>query len=336
MSFRRGTLNDIFKDYIVFRELRPIKEGLSSFEELGNKSHKGFPRKKDKEYAAILCQIFRSAMSFSKIVYIGDTFLSDLAVIENIKELGYDVFGVITDETGKNSESKYPYIVFNNSWDQLSNYVVDKINNETVLVVDIDKTAIGARGRNDSSVDKARTDAILDLAKRVFKNPEKDEFMRLYHYIHAKDFLNFTQDNQDIVSILSLIIYSNAISFDDFSSFAKTRKFEEFIQDVKVQGELVPLVDEVRTNIREDNATLFPTFRRIELEKTLNRMDFLPDDTPIEKLLEEEILITGEVYRIGIRANEKGALVFGVSDKPEKASFNDSKALFRKTAKIYP
>jgi hypothetical protein len=92
----------------------------------------------------------------------------------------------------------------------------------------------------------------------------------------------------------------------------------------------------VKYNIKQKSPTLFPTFRKIELEKTLARMDFLPDDTELSTLLEEEILITGEVYDIGKYALSKGAIVFGVSDKPEIASFSDDKAIFKQRMKIYP
>ncbi|MGC8690655.1 MAG: hypothetical protein ACP5SP_04380 [Caldisericum sp.] len=341
MMFKKGILNDIFRDYIIFRELNPVKKSLPNFETLKDKLElQALPRKKDKEYALVISEILKSAMDFSNIVYLGDTFLSDLTVIKNLEELGFDIFGVITDEEKTNFESPYPYVVFNNSWAKIKDFVSDKISDKTIVIIDIDKTAIGAHGRNHLPIDKARTDAIVSIAEAIFQKKfdslEKGNFLKLYKSIHTKDLLNFTQDNQDIVSITTLIIYSNAISLDEFLKLAKTTSFEEFIEDIRVSGQLQDLVYEVKENIKAKSPTLFPTFRKVELEKTLARMNFLPDDTPLETLLSEEILITGEVFDIGKYALSKGAIVFGVSDKPEVASFSEDKSIFTKLIKIYP
>ncbi|BAL80665.1 hypothetical protein [Caldisericum exile] len=341
MMFKRGNLNDIFNDYIVFRELNPVRRSLPNFEMLKDKlGLQTLPRKKDKDYAIVLSEILKSAMDFSNIIYLGDTFLSDLTVIKNLKELGFDVFGVITDEEAKNTNSPHGYVVFNDSWSKVKDLVFDKISDKTILVIDIDKTAIGAHGRNHLPIDKARTDAIVSLAETIFEKhfdtAEEENFLKLYKSIHTKDLLHFTQDNQDIVSIVALIIYSNAISFDEFLRRANTISFEEFIEGINVSGLIQGLVQEVKDNVIKKSPTLFPTFRKIELEKTLARMDYLPSDTPLETLFSEEILITGEVFEIGTYVLSKGAIVFGVSDKPEIASFSEDKSIFTKVMKIYP
>lgn len=341
MRFERGTLNDIFNNYIVFRELNPINKSLPSFEEIKAKLHlESLPRKKDKEYALVLKEILKSALSFSNIIYIGDTFLSDLTVVENLKDLGIDVFGVITDESVSETSSPHDYIVFNNSWSRLEEIVLDKIREKTILLVDIDKTAIGAHGRNHLPIDKARTDAIVSLAENVFMRnfheSEKENFLKLYKSIHTKELLNFTQDNQDIVSIVTLIIYSGILSLQEFYKASRENTFEEFVENISVPENLGNLIHEVKENLKQKSPTLFPTFRKIELEKTIARMDFLPDETPLQIIFNEEILITGEVYRIGKYALSKGAVVFGVSDKPEIASFNEKFAIFTKEMKIYP
>jgi hypothetical protein len=49
-------------------------------------------------------------------------------------------------------------------------------------------------------------------------------------------------------------------------------------------------------------------------------MGCLPDDTPLDKLLENEILVTQEVRRWVLTWAQRGALVFGLSDKPDEAS----------------
>ena len=49
-------------------------------------------------------------------------------------------------------------------------------------------------------------------------------------------------------------------------------------------------------------------------------MGHLPDETPVKKLLEKEIVITHEVMQNALRYSDKGALLFGLSDKPDEAS----------------
>jgi hypothetical protein len=49
-------------------------------------------------------------------------------------------------------------------------------------------------------------------------------------------------------------------------------------------------------------------------------MDALPDDTPREQLLANEIAITREVVDAARELRQCGALLFGLSDKPDEAS----------------
>ena len=64
----------------------------------------------------------------------------------------------------------------------------------------------------------------------------------------------------------------------------------------------------------------FKAFRRNEYRTTVARFSHLPDDTPLETLLEEEIVITQEVREQALAWKARGALLFGLSDKPDEAS----------------
>jgi hypothetical protein len=44
-------------------------------------------------------------------------------------------------------------------------------------------------------------------------------------------------------------------------------------------------------------------------------------DEPISKLLAERIVITAEVQEFAAELRQRGALIFGLSDKPDEASF---------------
>ena len=54
-------------------------------------------------------------------------------------------------------------------------------------------------------------------------------------------------------------------------------------------------------------------------------MGQLPADTPLEILLKEEVVITQEVRQVALSWREKGALLFGLSDKPDEASIPTSR-----------
>ena len=49
-------------------------------------------------------------------------------------------------------------------------------------------------------------------------------------------------------------------------------------------------------------------------------MDFLPDRASPGEILREEIVITGEVWEFAAEAKARGALLFGLTDKPDEAS----------------
>jgi hypothetical protein len=66
--------------------------------------------------------------------------------------------------------------------------------------------------------------------------------------------------------------------------------------------------------------TPFKSFRRREFAETVALMGHMPDDTPAEVLLQEEIVITGEVWEALAGWRARGALLFGLSDKPDEAA----------------
>ena len=48
-------------------------------------------------------------------------------------------------------------------------------------------------------------------------------------------------------------------------------------------------------------------------------MGNLPDDAPIDQILSEEIVITAEIQDFANRCKAQGAILFGLSDKPDEA-----------------
>ena len=76
----------------------------------------------------------------------------------------------------------------------------------------------------------------------------------------------------------------------------------------------------MRDGIAAQDPTPFKAFRRREYLETVGRMDVLPDGAPVEEVLAQEIVITAEVASVARHLASRGALVMGISDKPDEAS----------------
>ena len=87
----------------------------------------------------------------------------------------------------------------------------------TVVIVDIDKTALGARGRNDKSIDRARMAAMeATLRDAVGPSFNQDDFRQAYAVLNAPRYHPFTADNQDNVAYICLMISAGMIEMDEF------------------------------------------------------------------------------------------------------------------------
>jgi len=101
--------------------------------------------------------------------------------------------------------------------------------------------------------------------------------------------------------------------------------FRQFIESVEERsGELPSALRAVHqgiyTNVQSGDPTPFKPFRRNEYLETVSRMGCLKDGAPVEHLLSEEIVITQEVRQMALDWRQRGALLFGLSDKPDEAS----------------
>jgi len=82
---------------------------------------------------------------------------------------------------------------------------------------------------------------------------------------------------------------------------------------------LASIHDEVWKCVHEGDHTPFKAFRYNEYLTTVARFGDLPGAS-LEEVLERRIVITEEVREIASALRERGTLLFGVSDKPDKAS----------------
>jgi hypothetical protein len=67
--------------------------------------------------------------------------------------------------------------------------------------------------------------------------------------------------------------------------------------------------------------TPFKAFRYNEYKTTIGKMGCIKDDQPVENMLNDEIMITKEVRDLALAWKQNGVMVFGLSDKPDEATY---------------
>jgi len=85
-------------------------------------------------------------------------------------------------------------------------------------------------------------------------------------------------------------------------------------------GKLHEMHAEIYERVQAGDPTPFKPFRRNEYLATVGRMGQLSDEAPVEDLLAKEIVLTQEVRALAGEWSGRGALLFGLSDKPDEAS----------------
>ena len=344
----RMCLSDLIGDFIAYRNLEPPGarlRGLPAIRaELGLPAGR-IPRKAEPEYAAVIAHLLRQAQSLrganaalERVLCIGDTRLNDRAAAANLgRHFALRAF------IGEDRLRDAPELVtqgefaFANRWALLDDFVRDverqgfALDENTAVVMDVDKTLIGARGRNDRPIDQARIDAACDIARAALGDQfSMQAFRPIYDELHKAIYHPFTGDNQDYLVYVALMSSAGVYDFRALLGDLKEKRlatFEEFVAVCDGHmyngsfAALQPIHSEVSSNLRRGDPTPFKSFRYREYECTVARMDVLPDDAPRVSLLADEIVLTGEVARVARELRGRGALLMALSDKPDEASF---------------
>jgi len=350
-SYGRACVQDFLGDFIVYRNLIPIDSRLPGLPEL--RAALGLPasltpRKSSPEYAQVVAQIMNRAQvirgekaAIERLIYIGDTRVNDGIAFANLltadRWSGASFIGSETTEPEETHVESHDgaTILLSNRWSAL--HVFDAfcqkrgipINERTAVVIDLDKTALGARGRNDYVIDAARVQAMRRTIRELLGDRlDEAAFEADYNRLNQPCYHPFTTDNQDYLAYICLIMQSGAIAHEVLFDALDRGKLKQFVQLLtwvdEREGRLSPSLRQVHKGVKaalsEGNPTPFVDFRRNEYRITVDRMGSLDDSTPVEKMLQEEIVITHEVMQIALRFRDRGALLFGLSDKPDEAS----------------
>jgi hypothetical protein len=197
------------------------------------------------------------------------------------------------------------------------------------VVVDLDKTALGARGRNARVIDEVRVQAVRDTVSGLLgEDFDLPAFQKAYDALNQVEFHTFTGDNQDYLAYICLALGGGVYDLDAVVQEVREGRitsFREFIDAVDARRvDLPPGLEgihaEIYAAVQAGDPTPFKAFRRNEYLATVARMGHLADGAPVEALLREEIVITREVRDLALEWEQRGALLFGLSDKPDEAS----------------
>ncbi len=355
-NFGRARLSDFFGDMVVYRNLEPLDRRIKGLKAAGYKmgiDSDRIPRKLDKEYAKAARWFVEEAQrlrgvsaALQEVVFLGDTLLNDGRAYANLRKLtgwqGTCFIGAERLQQAPATEINDTEQLYSaNRWaalGQFTQWSVEqgiKFNQSTVVLVDIDKTALGAKGRNDHVIDAARLEGIFRTMHEVLgDNFNRGQFEREYDQINRARYHFLTEDNQDYVAYICLALNSGLVRLDEMSIEIENKGLENFEQFVRwVESRLMsvnaPLEDlrqvheTIRTSVRLGDPTPFKRFRRAEFAATALRMGQMADSTPVESLLKQEITLTQEVCELVEWLQARNCLLLCLSDKPDEASCPD-------------
>ncbi|MCP4519619.1 MAG: hypothetical protein GY824_30855, partial [Delftia sp.] len=251
-----------------------------------------------------------------RLIYLGDTRLNDGTAFGNLCRAGewpgLAFIGAERDEPAsvhivpQGDETLY----LANRWaalDDFDRYCRQQgfpVDGQTAVVIDLDKTTLGARGRNDHVIDQARVEAVrLTVGQLLGDDFDAASFQSAYQRLNQTEFHPFSTDNQDYVAYICLILgsglYQLAPLVDDVQA-GKLKSFVQFINDVQAQAANLPanlreIHDDVYTRTQQGDPTPFKAFRYNEYRSTVERLGSASQDAPLAELLDNNILITQEV-----------------------------------------
>jgi hypothetical protein len=190
---------------------------------------------------------------------------------------------------------------------------------QTAVLVDIDKTLLGPRGRGDQPINEARAEAAFRVARGMF-GPDLDEqaFYTLYHTLCRSEFDPLTLDNQDYIVYTTMLMASGVLPSRELVADINSGRlatgtpvaFARLLTDVdaRIPAPMRSLHDEIRTACAAGDPTPFKIFRTTEFAATVARM------------ADGRLTLCRELMALLQWMTEQGALCMAVSDKPAESA----------------
>lgn len=324
-----ATISDLTGDIVLYRDLEPCDPALPRLADL--RAALGMPagpppRKRDRAYARLIMALALAARRASggppltALAVIGDT-ENDRMLAEHLGALGeLPTYGFIGEDRPVAAEAMtwQETIATATRWHMVAPWAaaleergVDWAG--VALLIDIDKTLLGPRGRADGAIDDARAEGALSIAHTLYPELDVPAFRRIYVELCRKEWHLYTLDNQDYVVATALLAAVGALNLGALHAELDDIKPPSFASILEAttaltpQG-LAPLHAELRARVAEGDPTPFKDFRRAELAAT------------IERMADGRLTLCRDIFVLGQELTARGALCMAASDKPAESA----------------
>ena len=343
------TLHELFGDLVILRNLTPFDTRLpglaDAWREMGLDSART-PRKHEPEYARASVWFVRQARALDlpdtpvrELLFIGDTAMADGNAFRSLaKAGGWPGWCFIGSEKLSQPAEfvrQTDNVTLSNRWAGLGEWLASakaagaRMDAGTAVVIDMDKTAVAARGRNAPVMDAARIEGVeRTVATSLGDAYDRDLFLTAYNTLNDPVFHPFTADNQDYLAYICLVLNTRLIDLDTLIADVQAGRmtsFRQFIDwsDTQIErapGGLQAIHRDVYALALAGDPTPFKAFRRNEYLSTAARFGSLPVDAPVAQMLAEQVCITQEVREAALWLKARGCLLLTMSDKPDEAT----------------
>jgi hypothetical protein len=355
-NFGKAKLSDYFGDLVVYRNLEPLDRRIQGRKAASYKMEipaDVVPRKQDRDYAKAAVWIANQAAQkvrrgntrLEELLFLGDTLYNDGQAYANMLDVaewtGACFIGNEKPNDPPSAEISANNVYSANRWAAISDWmkwVLSQglhVDSRTLVIVDIDKTALGAKGRNDQVINVARLEGIFRTMTSVLgEGFDRVTFESHYNELNRSRYHFLTEDNQDYLAYICMALNAGLFDYDEILreiQNGSVENFEQFLRMVNarmmfgsVGGENLRQAHEaVSASVQNGDPTPFKRFRRQEFITTLERMGNMPDNAPVKELLAQEITLTNEVCEVTEWLTKRGCLLLCMSDKPDEASKPD-------------
>ncbi len=326
-----NTIADLTADRVYYRDLEPCDPelpGLTALRrQLGIPAGK-LPRKREAEYARVALALAQAAQAkrggdpLKALLVIGDTD-NDRLLAEFLNQLpdaptAYGFIGMDRPVAPEFLEW-HGSIASATRWELLHPWAADLEQrgldwSRTALLIDIDKTLLGPRGRGDGAIDDARAEGALAVAEEFLgTDMNVPLFRRAYADLCHQEWHYFTLDNQDYVTSTALLIASGVVEYDQLDTDVADGKIMSYahlldLVTPRVPASLAALYTELRSRVAAGDPTPFKQFRRAEFVATINRM------------ADGRLCLCRDLFNLAEQLRLKGALCLATSDKPSESA----------------
>ncbi len=341
------TLAELTGDFVVYRNLEPFHADVPGLSAIWRDLELASPRivrKREPDYPRVVTWLLRRfheihapRVAPSELLLIGDTLSNDGGAYQRLAAYtGWPGAAFIgREEKGPGEEGHWQDNLFvARRWRALGPWLVQLRNHglaldeHTIVIVDVDKTALGARGRNHAIIDQTRLQALrATVVQALGEDADFAAFSAIYHELNQAAYHDLTGDNQDYLAYISLMSGAGVLpmaALRNLHAAGEMNDFDSYLHRVQgLRDQLPPglrdLHDAVFAATEAHDPTPFKDFRRNEYRMTVANMGSLPDDAAAEQRQAAEICLTREVWDACRWLQQRGAMIVALSDKPDEA-----------------